>query len=70
MERIDAFLLLAFIRLLMVVCAEANQSLITCQALKTKLAEWTTKGMEYQESRIKLNLLWTGDELFIDTGHY
>lgn len=50
MRRIDALLLLAFIRLLMVIYAEANQSLITCQALKTKLAEWTTKGMEYQES--------------------
>lgn len=53
MERIDASLLLGFIRLVMVVYAEANQSLITCRALKTKLAEWTTNGMEYQDSRIK-----------------
>lgn len=52
MKGIDDFPLLVFIWLLMVVYTEANPSLIICPALKTKLAEWPTKGMKYQESRI------------------
>lgn len=52
----------------MVVNAEAKQSLITCQAQKTKLAEWITKGVS--QILDKLNLLGTRHELFVDMGHY
>lgn len=52
----------------MVVNAEANQSLITCQAQKTKLAEWITKGIS--QILDKLNLQGTRHELFVDMGHY
>lgn len=46
----NAFLLWKLIWVLKVFYAKARHSLIISQALETKLAEWTTKGMKYGES--------------------
>lgn len=58
-------------RLLIVVHAEANQSLIFCKAQKTKPAEWTTERMDVKMALKKI--FFNVDKrlaLYKKTGHY